>query len=324
MSKRMWAIFLSGALVAGVFAALPASAAPEVPATPNVTDLTQDANGGIPASDTPTANVSDAADVVAAWFSHDAEKISVHIQTLLPPPSGRAAFAYNVYGSPNEDFPAPQGCLRFITVVPSANANGGTYQGQQFAKLVDRCNDGTSVYANGVEGEAVVEALGDGTGLVTMTFPRSYSPLLADGAVISGPTAWTHVWIGTDQGSPTAASRMVDDTKPGTDYTITAGGPDPQPTASPTPPGKDDPPGKKKGCKKGGSKAKKKGCKKGKKPKKPKKPKPPAGCAAYVPGEAGADAETTKVTDAATAEAPVEVELDTGPGVGSGRSGPLA
>ncbi len=48
-----------------------------------------------------------------------------------------------------------------------------------------------------------------------------------------------------------------------------------------------------------------------------KKKKPPAGCAAYVPGEEGKDAPTTVVTDAATAEAPVVVELDAGPGFSS-------
>lgn len=77
------------------------------------------------------------------------------------------------------------------------------------------------------------------------------------------------------------------------------------------PPGKSDPPGKgkKKGCGKG--KGKKKGACPGKKP-----PKPPAvaECPAYVPGEQGAEAETITVTDAATAEAPVVVEFDSGPG----------
>jgi hypothetical protein len=41
------------------------------------------------------------------------------------------------------------------------------------------------------------------------------------------------------------------------------------------------------------------------KKKKPKKPAKPAACAAYTPGELGADKPTVVVTDAATAEAPV-------------------
>lgn len=50
--------------------------------------------------------------------------------------------------------------------------------------------------------------------------------------------------------------------------------------------------------------------------KKKKKPKPPPVCAAYVPGEQGADAETSIVTDAATEEAPVEVTIPTAAGFG--------
>ena len=54
-----------------------------------------------------------------------------------------------------------------------------------------------------------------------------------------------------------------------------------------------------------------------------KKKKKPKACAEYVPGETGAEAETTVVTDAATAEKPVEVTLDTGEGLGlSSADGP--
>ena len=49
------------------------------------------------------------------------------------------------------------------------------------------------------------------------------------------------------------------------------------------------------------------------------KKKKPKGCAAYVPGENGADLETTKVTSANTADAPATVELEVGPGLGIGR-----
>lgn len=51
------------------------------------------------------------------------------------------------------------------------------------------------------------------------------------------------------------------------------------------------------------------------KKKKPKPPPPPPACAAYEPGEEGLEAKTTVVTDAATAEAPVVVELEAGPGL---------
>jgi hypothetical protein len=52
-----------------------------------------------------------------------------------------------------------------------------------------------------------------------------------------------------------------------------------------------------------------------KKKKKKKKPKVKT-CAPYVPGELGAEAETIKITDANTAEAPLEATLTLDPGVG--------
>lgn len=52
--------------------------------------------------------------------------------------------------------------------------------------------------------------------------------------------------------------------------------------------------------------------------KKKKKKKPPA-CAAFTPPEAAAEAEVVKLTDAATAEAPLEVTVTTGAGFGMGR-----
>src|SRR5687767_11775601 len=50
---------------------------------------------------------------------------------------------------------------------------------------------------------------------------------------------------------------------------------------------------------------------------KKKKKKKPAACATYTPGEKGAGKPVTIVTDAATAEAPVEVPLTTQAGLGT-------
>lgn len=58
------------------------------------------------------------------------------------------------------------------------------------------------------------------------------------------------------------------------------------------------------------------------KKKKKKKPPAPPVCAPYVPGELGSGAEIAIVTDEATAEAPVTVELDTGPGLGFSSTDP--
>ena len=51
-----------------------------------------------------------------------------------------------------------------------------------------------------------------------------------------------------------------------------------------------------------------------------KKRKKPKACAAYVPGEAGQEAEITPVTSANTAEAPAAIEVEVGPGIGAGRN----
>jgi hypothetical protein len=58
---------------------------------------------------------------------------------------------------------------------------------------------------------------------------------------------------------------------------------------------------------------------------KKKKKKPPVvpACATFTPPE-GAAAEVVKVTDAATAEAPIAVEVETGPGVGIGHDGAVS
>lgn len=59
-------------------------------------------------------------------------------------------------------------------------------------------------------------------------------------------------------------------------------------------------------------KAGKKGSKKGSKKAK--------GCAAYEPGEEGAEAETTVVTDEATEDAPLEITVEVGPGAAASAS----
>jgi hypothetical protein len=59
------------------------------------------------------------------------------------------------------------------------------------------------------------------------------------------------------------------------------------------------------------------------KKKKPKKPPAPPPCAAYVPGELGAEAETLVVTDTATEAAPLEVPISLGESLGDVPGGDL-
>ncbi|MDQ3962575.1 MAG: hypothetical protein M3277_01455 [Actinomycetota bacterium] len=303
MVKRSLSILLSAALATGVFSALPAKAqeAPAVPAEPNIVDPAGDANyinnnntAGQSGNNHVTGpDASSLADILAVWLTNDAEKISIHVQTEAPQPSSGAA--YIVFFRANAD-----DCLlaEFAIAAPS-------YQGDSYAEVEDTCAG-----LDPADGEVVSVEGPDGTGIITATFPRAYSASFADGAVIATPRIEMRNLTG---GPVSLRGPTIDNTDPGSDYTIVGGGsgakPEPEPTEEP--PGKSDPPGK----------GKKKGCKKGKGKKKgacPEKPKPPvAECPAYVPGEEGAEAETTVVTDAATEEKPIVAEFDAGPGMGS-------
>jgi hypothetical protein len=106
----------------------------------------------------------------------------------------------------------------------------------------------------------------------------------------------------------------MDNTDFGLDYVIGTGGAPSKPEEPKAePPGKSDPPGQgNQDCSKIKNKKKKKACKKNSGKGNP----PAAGCAAYTPGEMGAEAETTVVTDKATEESPIEIDVPLGPALG--------
>lgn len=232
---------------------------PEVPAEPNIVDPAGDSNfinegtaAGLGHNHAGPAGVSTVADLFAVWLTHDAENVSVHFQTDGPPPATANGITYQLFIAPGSGSVGEntQGCLRFLVNIPAANANGGTYQDEAWVRLVDRCNTGTSVFSDAVDGTFSIAAGPDDTGITTITFPRSASPLLADGLTLTAPQARAS---SPTIGSHTAglfASPSTDDTEVGTDYVLTAEEPPPA-----------EPPVKK-GCKKGSPKAKKKGCKK--------------------------------------------------------------
>lgn len=320
MGKRFWSLVLSVALIGGVFSALPATAqeAPAVPAAPNIVDPVGDANllnsgtaGPLGQDNVTPVDASSLADLVAVWFSHTADSISVHWQTEAAPPGGNGV-GYQAFASPGEGEAGSNttGCLRFLLNIPGTNPGGGSYQDKEWVRLLDRCNVGTSIFDDAIDGTYSISEGPDATGIITATFPRSYSPLLADGGSLSTPTASANSPLIGEHTNVGYISPSTDNTKPGTDYVLSgpvAGGPG-QPSEPNEPPGKSDPPGKgkKKGCGKGNGKQK--GACPGNKPGKPKPPV--ASCAPYKPGEEGAEAETTIVTDAATEEKPVELDFD--------------
>ena len=98
-----------------------------------------------------------------------------------------------------------------------------TFQGPAQAKLIDECND---VTGDGVWAELkAIETLEDGSGLIELTVPRRYSPLLRDCRVLSGPRATSMDLVGQDDtvslGWTTGAA--IDTTKTGAAYLLDPG-----------------------------------------------------------------------------------------------------
>lgn len=326
--KRFMSTLLASALVSGAFTALPAGAqeapAPEIPAEVLVEDPVGDANfvndgttnGVHSALPDPGGNhvtgqdASGVGDLLKVWMSTDAQNVSVHFLTEDPPPIANGV-GYSLFVAPGEGEAGSNasGCLRFVGIIPGSNPGGGSYQGPPWIKLHDRCNVGGSVF-DAQDGEFSVAAVGD-EGVTTFTFPRSYSPLLADGTVLSGAYAQAHSpLVGADGAGFLTPS--TDDTVLGADYTVASGGkvkPKPKPKPKPSTPVKK----KNKKCKNLKGKARKNCLKKQKKNK-------TKSCKPYAAPERSADVETVTVTDKATAEAPLEVTVATHEGIGMGRN----
>jgi hypothetical protein len=299
MRRRPLALVLTAALIGAVFTALPAKAATELPAEPNIVDVFGDANyvndqgaegtgitgvatapgDGDHATGQDAASVSD---LGAVWFTNDAETISVYIQTELPHADNTLPLFYRVMADVGEG----TNCLWFQAATDAATGA---------ATLRDTCT--TAVATS--DGEFALEEGPDGTGIVHLTFPLSAHPALAVGNVLKTPNAHSRNSVPGAVSAP-----QPDNTKKGADYTITAGDGTEEPPVVEEPeapkPAKDP-------CKKLKGKKKKKCIKKNK----------AKGCAAFTPGEQGADAETVVVKDENTAEAPLEVTVTQEPGMGN-------
>ena len=295
MTKKMWSLLLTGALIAGVFSAVPAQAAPEIPTTVNIEDPAGDSNGLNDQGDGATFGDNTggvnfvAGDFLKVWFS-TTDKLNVHILTSAPGGGGNWAMRYRIF--------ANDGCDWFQgTVGGKSNADAAPT-----AFITDNCDRGLE----NLPGEITVEPLEDGTGVTTLSFPLGTWPGLEQGATLTAPSGITRI------ANPAAVVPQMDTTKVGTDYVIGGGAAPVQPPVVQEPPGKNDPPGQgNQNCAKIKDKKKKKACKKnsGKTP-------PGDKCAAYTPGEQGAEAETLVVDSKASAEAPVEHQISMDPAVG--------
>lgn len=310
--KRIITLLASAALIASGFSLVPAAAqeAPVIPAVVQIDDPVGDANGlndQDNAYGTPLQGQGDhvgpvggtATDLGKVWFTNTATEVTLNFQTMGDPSN----LAYDTYfrfgsnpGSGGVATDETRGCFLWVA---SVNGAVGAYSGETEGTLTDKCNVGDPV-----AGPLVISGGPDGTFITSITFPRSYSPLLAPGQTITAPFGVSRiVYVGP---SPTTAAVVtLDNTARGTDYSFVEEG------VSTTPPGKTDPPGKKKGCTKG--KGKKRGCEgKGKKAPKTGKPSKAKSCTPIAPATAGAEAPHVTLTDAHNAEAPLvqPVELE--------------
>jgi hypothetical protein len=283
MGKRSWAVMIAATMCAGVLSGLPASAqeAPPAVVIPEVVQIDDpggDANylndqallNNVPPThdNGSPADAGTTSDLMKIWYSTTADTVSVNIQLEGPPPSANASYIYRVFSNPGEGSVTTStlGCLRFFAFMPSATPPVGAYSGPQYAGLLDYCDKGTSYTTDAAEGVLTIAEAADGTAVMTITVPRSYSEKLADGQAFTTPTASVQNLFGTGtdgngqpipatDGSPPSGNwrrgPQIDDTILGTDFILSS--PEIEEPGTTDPPGK----GKKKGCKKG--KGKKKG-----------------------------------------------------------------
>jgi hypothetical protein len=284
MRRRPLALVLTAALIGAVFTALPAKAATEVPATPNILDASGDANHHSFASGQGVGLTLNGADILAVWFTEDADNVYTHIQTTNN--ARPESLTFVVYADPSKGAE----CMQLRTTT------GGNFN-DPFASVNLTADCGTA--GTTVVGEVTEEEGPDATSILTSKYPKADVPLLANGTTLKAPNAL----VGYNAQDATPRAGIIDDTAVGTDFSITGGG-DVEPPVVEEP---EEPKPAKNPCKK----------LKGKKKKKCLKKHAAKPCTAYTPGEKGAEAETSVVTDAATAEAPIEVPLTMDPSVGA-------
>ena len=241
MKGKRLAALLGMGVVAGLLVA-PASAEVKVPEEALINDpfgdgnfVNDQGNGGsgltapaevlVPHVDdnaTPE-DMTATADIGKVWFSATADTVSAHIQTESPAPAEEGVF-YKVQASPGAGSVGSNafGCLRFWAAIPGNTPGGGTYQGPPWVRVHDVCNVGTNRFSHSADAQLTIEELEDGTGVITITADRTYSPLLAGDVLITKLFAETSPLIG---GAAAGTQLVVDNvkydtTKFGSDTTV--------------------------------------------------------------------------------------------------------
>lgn len=243
--KRIGALTTASLLLAASVAYSSAAAEeeePSVPEAPQIVDPADDANHHSFLTGAGGGSVA-GADVLAVWFTNDAERFNVHIQTS------------------NGDRPES------MTFDVQVDPGFGTHCLVLRAQTGGNFNEGNSTVT--IRGDCgTAEAPGDfsetdgpdGSSILTASFPRDVDlNIFADGRELLSPSA-TVGWNLQEAGS---RSFVIDDTELGDSYTIQS---EPEPVESPQvdddgDQGDDDSEKKKKNCKKKKNKNKKR-CKK--------------------------------------------------------------
>jgi hypothetical protein len=160
---------LAAVLVLGGVPSLASRAVARSAASAHIVDPRGDAYYevfGIDAS--PVVEPPPEADVIKAWFTSSARTFSIHIQTVAPPPGPRT-LRYEVLTD----------CIEMVGLVPD---EGEGLTGDPQGYFYNFCEDGGIGYAT-----TRVRMLSDGTGLVSISVPRSTSKSLQAGKSIVAP-----------------------------------------------------------------------------------------------------------------------------------------
>lgn len=248
LGRKLVLLLTGGALVTALVPA-PASGALVVPEEGQINDPFQDANflndqgnPGVVVQGNPIVvpdnddNVTDEdfsaiADIGKVWFSMTEETVSAHVQTEAASPEPDDVH-FRVHVNPGEGATGsnPLGCLKFYAIVPGNAPAGSTYQGADWVRIHDACNHGTSAITHSEAAELTIEEVEDGSGVITITAPRSYSPILQGETVtITKPYAETNIAVGANApGVVHTFSNLpkYDTTKIGTDVELSLGGGD--------------------------------------------------------------------------------------------------
>lgn len=228
MAKKLGTLSIAVALIGAALLVMPARAATEVPATVQVTDPVDDANFlndqdnayGTPGQGegdhgTP-ADAGSATDFLKIWYTNDPTNLTLHVQTQAAPDNLAEDVYFRIASNPGEGAKganADRGCIYWTALL---NGAAGGWTGDNTAQVVDSCNVGDPVDA-----QMTIETLADDSGIISITVPRAYSPLFADGKVLTQTYGVARVLV-VGPSPQTATAVTSDTTQRGSDYSITA------------------------------------------------------------------------------------------------------